>query len=101
MIKEEKDFYKQLHHIIRLYHTLKGNLPYSLYTGEGREWMLGIKRGSLAKSDAKILMDKYIQKLLAIYDSRKLSYQPQTVDYEAIDKIVLGYYLSNIDPESL
>lgn len=92
---------KQLHHIIRLYHTLKGNLPYSIYAGAGREWMLGIKRGSLAKADAKLLMDKYIQKLLAIYDSRKLAYTPQTVDYDAIDKIVLKYYLSNIDPECL
>ena len=63
--------------------------------------MLGIKRGVLAKDEAKALMDKYLTKLLDIYDSRKLAYQPQTVDYEAIDKIVLGYYLSNIDPESL
>lgn len=92
---------KQLHHIIRLYHTLKGDLPYSIYSGEGRDWMLGIKRGVLSKDEAKALMDKYLTKLLNIYDSRKLSYQPQTVDYEAIDKIVLGHYLSNIDPESL
>lgn len=92
---------KQVHHIIRLYHTLKGNLPYSIYTGEGRDWLLGIKRGSLVKADAQILMDNYIQKLVAIYDSRKLAYSPQSVDYEAIDKIVLKYYLSTIDPESL
>lgn len=89
---------KQLHHIIRLYHTLKGTLPYSIYTGAGREWMLGIKRGSLNKADAQILMDKYIQKLLAIYESRKLAYSPQTVDYDAIDNIVLNYYLTTLRP---
>ena len=101
MIEKFKYDPKQLHHIIRLYHTLKGDKPYSIYAGTGREWLLGIKRGVLAKDEAKTLMDKYIQKLLYIYDSRKLSYKPQTVDYGAIDNIVLKYYLSNIDPESL
>ena len=86
---------KQLHHIIRLYHTLKGDKPYSIYSGEGREWMLAIKRGALPKEEAKLLMDEYLQKLIAIYDSRKLAYEPQGVDYESIDKIVLDYYLKH------
>ena len=91
---------KQLHHIIRLYHTLKGDLPYSIYSGEGRDWMLGIKRGVLSKDEAKALMDKYLTKLLDIYDSRKLAYEPQAVDYESIDKIVLDYYLKTYHKET-
>ena len=91
---------KQLHHIIRLHHTLKGDKPYSIYTGAGREWMLAIKRGALPKEEAKLLMDEYIQKLIAIYDSRKLAYEPQAVDYESIDKIVLDYYLTTYHKET-
>ena len=46
------------------------------------------------------LMDRYIQKLLDIYDSRKLAYEPQAVDYESIDKIVLDYYLKTYHKET-
>ena len=45
-------------------------------------------------------MDEYIQKLIAIYDSRKLAYEPQVVDYYIIDMIVLDYYLTTYHKES-
>lgn len=41
----------------------------------------------------------YFNSINIIYDSRKLSYQPQTVDYESIDKIVLDYYLKTYHKE--
>ena len=44
-------------------------------------------------------MDEYLTKLLDIYDSRKIAYEPQAVDYESIDKIVLDYYLKTYHKE--
>ena len=83
---------KQLHHIIRLYHTLNGNVKIGTYTGALRDWMMKIKRGTLlTKDEAFKLRDEYVELLATIYENRKLNYSQQVVDYEVIDKIVLEY----------
>lgn len=85
---------KQLHHIIRLHHCLHENVPVKKYEGAQRELMLDIKRGRVpsTKEEAELMRDAYVNALHAIYEDRKFSYQPQEVDYSAIDKIVLDYY---------
>ena len=81
---------KQLHHIIRLYDLLVSGECVMTYTGEIRNWMMQVKRGHLPNPDAVKLRDKYVGKLSEVYEDRKLKYKPQTVDYDAIDKLVLS-----------
>ena len=85
---------KQLHHIIRLYDSLYTGDPIFKYYSADRDWMLDIKRGRIPTTlaEAMSLRDTYLAKLAQIYEDRKLSYQPQEVDYSTIDKIVLNYY---------
>ena len=118
---------KQLSSIIRLYHLLLINKEIYTYKGNFKEWMIAVKRGSLNKTDAVVLLHRYKNKITKIYekrkveyklqcvnyklidsivlnyliticDSHKLAYKPQTVNYEAIDKIVLDYYLTTHRP---
>lgn len=84
---------KQLHHIIRLYDLLETDVPIYEYTEEQRTWMIGVKRGSYDKQMAQSLMAIYLNKLTAIYDKRKLVYEPQTVDFDKLDAIVMHKYL--------
>lgn len=86
---------KQLHHIIRLYDVLYRNVnTYSYPDGPERDLMMDIKRGRFpsTKEEAFLLRDSYITKIAEIYDDRKLSYTPQKIDYEVLDKIVLDFY---------
>lgn len=84
---------KQLHHIIRLFDVLDKNAKIYQYHGETRDWMMKIKRGTLlTRDEAFLLRDEYVTKVSKIYELKKLSYSPQPVDYEAIDKIVMTYY---------
>lgn len=80
---------KQLHHIIRLYDLINEECNTKTYHGEDRTKMLKIKRGTLLTKDQAFEMrDEYVSKLSEIYDSRKLKYSPQKVNYEVIDKIM-------------
>lgn len=85
---------KQLHHIIRLYDVLDLNVKVHKYSTDNRLRMLDIKRGRFpaTKEAAFLMRDEYISKLASIYEQRKLSYKPQPVDYELLDKIVLDFY---------
>ena len=85
---------KQLHHLIRLYDLLLNDKIIYEYHGKDREYMLDIKRHRfpLTKEEAFALRDSYVAKLSEIYEVKKLNYEPQPVDYEAIDKIVMTYY---------
>ena len=87
---------KQLSNIIRLYDTLYTGDPVFKYQDADRDWMLDVKRGRIPATlpEAMSLRDTYLAKLAQIYDSRKLDYQPQSVDYDTIDQIVLSYYKS-------
>lgn len=87
---------KQLHHIIRLYDSLLHNDPIHKYYNYDQAYMMGIKRGTLpgSLSQASALRDLYIEKIAEIYEDRKLSYQPQPVDYDMIDTIVMNTYES-------
>jgi len=81
---------KQLHHIIRLYDSLKNNDPLFKYFGEDREHMLDIKRGRFPDSleAAEKLRDEYVGKLEEVYEERKLNYEVQTVDFDVLDDLV-------------
>lgn len=89
---------KQLSNIIRLYHILLHEVPYYVYPEDERTWMLDIKRGRTPATlaEAESLRDDYLQALGAIYESRKLAYAPQPVDYDYLDSIVLPYYISKV-----
>ncbi len=82
---------KQLHHIIRLYDALVADAPFIRYSGGARECMLDIKRGRFPGSleEAIKLRDTYIEKVNDIYETKKLQYVQQKIDYKVIDKIVL------------
>lgn len=96
MTKEEKDFHKQLHHIIRLYDCLEKDVNFYKYTDEEKIHMLDIKRGRFPKTkeEAFLLRDEYIIKLNNLYESRKLSYVKQGIDYDLIDEIVIQSYMN-------
>ena len=85
---------KQLHHIIRLYDVLNLDVKVYKYSDDERTRMLNIKRGRYpgSKEEAFTLRDSYIAKLNSIYESKKLAYTPQKVDYQALDTIVLDFY---------
>ena len=84
---------KQLHHIIRLYHTLQRDVNVYKYDDEEREYMMDIKRGRLPGTleEARIIRNHYVELLQTIYEDRKLAYVPQKVDYTLIDKIVMKH----------
>ena len=83
---------KQLHHIIRLYDTLKEDVKVLKYEGATRDWMMKIKRGTLlTKEEAFNLRDEYVARLSDIYEERSLRYVSQTVDYDILDEIVQKY----------
>ena len=94
MTKDQKDFAKQLHHIIRLYDVLELGVKVHKYSDDQRTKMLDIKRGRYpgSKEAAFMMRDSYLAKLNAIYESKKIAYIPQKVDYQALDKIVLDFY---------
>ncbi len=84
---------KQLHHIIRLYDILEANTNVLEYTGEKRNWMIQIKRGTLlTKKEAFELRDEYVQKLATIYEDRKIKYTPQSINYDILDNILINFY---------
>lgn len=85
---------KQLHHIIRLYDSLKADDPIYKYSGKARNSMLDIKRGRYPGSLelAEKLRDDYVNKLEKIYEDKKLNYKLQEVNYDLLDLIVLNYY---------
>lgn len=85
---------KQLHHLIRLYDLLLKDKIIHEYEGKEREYMMDIKRGRYpsSKEAAFRMRDSYLAKLNSIYETKKLAYTPQKVDYEALDKIVLDFY---------
>ena len=91
MTKEEKDFHKQLHHIIRLYDCLLNDTPIYKYEDSDADYMRAIKRGLLGLTAAEHLRDKTLHNLEQIYLDKKLSYQPQAVDYELLDSIVMRH----------
>lgn len=101
MTKEEKDFYKQLHHIIRLYDILFHNVKVIKYVGDIRDYMLKIKRGLLpnSKEEAFALRDEYVEKLKAIYEDRKITYSTQVVDYLKLDSIVKEHFCKKTSNE--
>lgn len=81
---------KQLHHIIRLYDCLNEGVLVKKYYGAQRDFMMAIKRGgTLTKEEAFELRDKYVALLQKIYESRKMAYTPQKINYGQIDQIVL------------
>ena len=83
---------KQLHHIIRLYDLLNHDVPIFEYSPLDRKEMIDIKRGFLDKEEATKVMNRYLTALEQIYNEKKISYEPQPVDYDLIDKIVLETY---------
>lgn len=85
---------KQLSNIIRLYDLLYHEVVLYKYSGLIRQWMINVKRGMLSKEDAFALRDKYMDKIHAIYEEKKLKYIPQKVNYEPLDRIVLDFYKS-------
>lgn len=87
---------KQLHHIIRLYDCLEKDVNFYKYTDEEKIHMLDIKRGRFPKTkeEAFLLRDEYIIKLNNMYESRKLSYVKQGIDYDLIDEIVIQSYMN-------
>lgn len=87
---------KQLHHIIRLYDCLEKDVNFYKYTDEEKIHMLDIKRGRFPKTkeEAFLLRDEYIIKLNNLYESRKLSYVKQGIDYDLIDEIVIQSYMN-------
>lgn len=93
---------KQLHHLIRLYDLLLNDKIIYEYHGKEREYMLDIKRHRfpLTKEEAFSLRDEYVAKLNKIYEEKKTTYIPIPIDYEAIDKIVLDYYLTTYHKET-
>lgn len=93
MTKQQKDFYKQLHHIIRLYDLLAKDINIYKYTDEERTRMIQIKRGILNEKDADLLKEHYITKLNEIYESRKIKYEPQPIDYDVLDAIMLEHLI--------
>ena len=84
---------KQLHHIIRLYDTLRLGVNVHKYTGDMRTWMLDIKRGRYPSTlvEAEQLRDTYVAELEKFYEARKEAYTPQEVDYAFLDSIVMIY----------
>ena len=88
---------KQLHHIIRLYDIIVEDIKVKKYIGEERDLMMQIKRGTLlTKEEAFIMRDKYIAKLSEIYETRKIAYREQVVDYDTIDTIVKKYICKHL-----
>lgn len=87
---------KQLHHIIRLFDVLNRDAKVYQYYGVEQETMMDIKRGRYpsTKEEAFELRNYYITKLNEIYESKKLVYKAQPVNYELIDAIVMNHYLS-------
>ena len=90
---------KQLHHIIRLYDSLANDNPIYQYFGKGRDFMLDIKRHRHPNnlSDAEALRDLYVDKITEIYESKKLKYREQDVDYAYLDSIVMSYYIKSLN----
>jgi len=83
---------KQLHHIIRLYDTLREGVNVLEYHSKAREWMMKIKRGTLlTKEEAFEMRDDYVARLEDIYESRKLQYHKQDINYELLDTIVMQH----------
>lgn len=80
---------KQVHHLVRLYDTLKAKVKVLKYTGTRRTWLMELKRGWFPKDAAIVIMDEYTKLLEGIYESRKLKYTPQEVNYDLLDSIVL------------
>lgn len=85
---------KQLHHIIRLYDSLKYDDPIYKYSDEAKPYMLDVKRGRQPQTLelAEALRDDYITKLNTIYEEKKLAYKPQEVDYDLLDSILIKHY---------
>ena len=85
---------KQLHHIIRLYDSLRYDDPMYSYVGEAREYMLDVKRGRLPKTkvEAFRMRDLYVEALSQVYSKKKLEYVQQKVDYDLLDSILIKYY---------
>lgn len=85
---------KQLHHIIRLYDSLKHDNPIYKYSDRAKPYMLDIKRGRQPQTLelAEALRDDYITKLNRIYEEKKLAYKPQEVDYDLLDSILIKHY---------
>jgi predicted nucleotidyltransferase len=86
---------KQLHHIIRLYDVLEKGVNVYSYTDAEKEHMLDIKRGRFpeTKEQAFALRDEYVQKVADIYESKKLMYKVQKVDYNLLDEIYVEQLL--------
>ena len=87
---------KQLNNIIRLYDCLEKDVNFYKYTDEEKIHMLDIKRGRFPKTkeEAVLLRDEYVRKLNNLYESRKLSYTKQEIDYDLIDEIVIQSYMN-------
>lgn len=90
---------KQLHHIIRLYDTLKLGVNVHKYDTDMRIWMMDIKRGRYPGNllDAENLRDSYVTELEKFYEERKLAYIPQEVNYDLLDSIVMEYLKKGIN----
>lgn len=94
MTKEEKDFHKQLHHIVRLVDCMQQGVNVVVYQGEVRDFMMKLKRGTLPGSleAAEEMRDAYVEKMNRIYEFRKNLYVPTEVNYEPIDEICLNWF---------
>ena len=95
-VKQFGYYPKELHHIIRLYDCLEKDVNFYKYTDEEKIHMLDIKRGRFPKTkeEAFLLRDEYVRKLNNLYESRKLSYTKQEIDYDLIDEIVIQSYMN-------
>lgn len=93
MTKEQKEFYKQLHHIIRLYDILSKDVNVYKYSEKEKQHMLDIKRGRFPTSleEAEALRDKYVLELNKLYHAKKIAYLPQEIDYNLLDNLMLTY----------
>lgn len=84
---------KQLHHLIRLYDVLHKRVNVYKYTDAEKEVMMDIKRGRVPATveEAQTIRDSFTTALNIIYEDRKLLYTPQSINYELLDSIVMGY----------
>lgn len=93
MIEKYRYDPKQLSSVIRLYHLLLLNKEIYTYKGKLKKWMIAVKRGLLNKQEAKLLLDKYKNKIVKIYEKRKSEYKVQFVNYKVLDNIVLDHLI--------
>jgi hypothetical protein len=84
---------KQLHHIIRLVDILEKDVSIYKYTENEKIRMLDIKRGRFPETlkEAEDMKTSYVDRLNKVYESRKLAYTKQNIDYNILDNIVLTY----------